>query len=315
MGCGRWGTFIAWYLDRQNHKVKLYGIESSKTYAQLKNERSNGTIPLTENMELTNNLKETVELSEAIVISVGAQNLRGFMEEIKPYGLKNKTIILCMKGIEDNSGKRLSEVVLEFIDPKETSLAVWVGPGHPQDFINGIPNCMVIDSYDIEVKEKLIKEFSSDLIRFYYGNDMIGNELGAAIKNVIGIAAGMLDGMGKTALKGALMTRGAHEVALLIEAMGGNPMSAYGLSHLGDYQATVFSEYSHNRMFGEQFVKKQKYEKLAEGVATTKALKLLSEKYNVAMPICEGIYQALFENKDPEKTLQDMFMRTIKNEF
>ena len=107
---------------------------------------------------------------------------------------------------------------------------------------------------DKALKERLVHAFSSRLIRFYYGDDLLGNEIGAASKNVIGIAAGMLDGKGKTALKGALMSRGTREIARLIKAMGGNEITAYGLGHLGDYQATVFSEFSHNRKFGELFV-------------------------------------------------------------
>jgi glycerol-3-phosphate dehydrogenase (NAD(P)+) len=114
---------------------------------------------------------------------------------------------------------------------------------------------MVIDSKDEKTKHELVEAFSSDLIRFYYGTDLIGNEVGAAAKNVIGIAAGMLDGLGLTTLKGALMSRGTREVARLISAMGGNELSAYGLCHLGDYEATVFSEHSQNRRFGEMFIK------------------------------------------------------------
>ena len=104
-----------------------------------------------------------------------------------------------------------------------------------------------------------MESFGSDLIRFYYGQDLIGNEIGAAAKNVVGIAAGMLDGLGLSTLKGALMARGTREIARLIDALGGNELSAYGLCHLGDYEATLFSPYSHNRMFGEQYVKNAPY--------------------------------------------------------
>ena len=131
---------------------------------------------------------------------------------------------------------------------------------------------MVIDSDSDEYKNRLIGEFSSDLIRFYYGKDLIGNEIGAAAKNVIGIAAGMLDGKGLSSLKGALMSRGTREVARLITALGGNELSAYGLCHLGDYEATLFSQFSHNRMYGERFVKGEQYDSLAEGYYTVKAI-------------------------------------------
>ena len=174
---------------------------------------------------------------------------------------------------------------------------------------------MVIDSEDEETKKKLVDSFSSDLIRFYYGSDIIGNEVGAAAKNVIGIAAGMLDGYELGALKGALMSRGTHEVARLISAMGGNAFTAYGLCHLGDYEATVFSRFSHNRAFGESWVKKEKYEALAEGYYTVKAMVKLCEKYNVEMPITEAVYKILYENADPKESLGKLFSRSIKQEF
>jgi glycerol-3-phosphate dehydrogenase (NAD(P)+) len=202
--------------------------------------------------------------------------------------------------------------VSEFTD---VDTAIWVGPGHVQDFTAGIPNCMVIDSTSQPVKERLVKAFSSSLIRFYYGTDLIGNEIGAASKNVIGIAAGMLDGKGLTALKGALMSRGTREIARLIKAMGGNEITAYGLSHLGDYQATVFSPYSHNRTFGELFVQGKEYGELAEGVATTSALLKLAEEYHVELPICTAVDRMVNRGEDADTILSDLFLRSIKQEF
>jgi glycerol-3-phosphate dehydrogenase (NAD(P)+) len=174
---------------------------------------------------------------------------------------------------------------------------------------------MVIDSDDEWIKHTLVDTFSSELIRFYYGEDMIGNEIGAAAKNVIGIAAGMLDGYGLSSLKGALMSRGCREVARLISAMGGNVLSAYGLCHLGDYEATVFSKFSHNREFGERFIKGERMEKLAEGYYTVKALMSLSEKYGVDMPISRAVYEIIYENKNPKETFASLFERSIKTEF
>ena len=286
MGCGRWGSFIAWYLERVSHQVTLYGRKGSKHLEQFRQTRSNGLLTLDEKVQLTDDLESAVNSAEVIVVSISAQNFRTFMKEIVQYDLTGKCFVLCMKGIEADTGKRLTEIVKEYTD-KPT--AIWVGPGHVQDFTRGIPNCMVIDSDDKELKERLVHAFSSRLIRFYYGDDLLGNEIGAASKNVIGIAAGMLDGKGKTALKGALMSRGTREIARLIKAMGGNEITAYGLGHLGDYQATVFSEFSHNRKFGELFVQGMDYGELAEGVATVKALLCLGEKYHVELPICQAV--------------------------
>ena len=195
-----------------------------------------------------------------------------------------------MKGLEMGTGARLSQIAAELLHPSNT-VAVWLGPGHVQEFYRGIPNCMVIDSENEDMKRRLVQAFSSDLIRFYYGGDMIGNEVGAAAKNVVGIAAGFLDGFEMSSLKGALMSRGTREVARLIKAMGGSELSAYGLCHLGDYEATVFSPYSHNRQFGESFVRGQDYHQLAEGYYTVKALMLLGQRYGVELPAAAHFVQ------------------------
>lgn len=315
LGCGRWGSCITWYLDKIGHEVLSCGLEDAPEFIELKTTRKNDYLSFPETIEISSDLKYAVERAEVIVISISSQHLREYMQDISKFSLDGKTIVLCMKGIEVTTGCRLSEVVSDFIDKEKTDVAVWVGPGHPQDFVRGIPNCMVIDSEKKDVKERLCREFSSSLIRMYIGNDFIGSEIGAAAKNVIGIVAGMLDGMNYQSLKGALMARGTREIARLIEAMGGSPMSAYGLCHLGDYEATLFSGWSHNRMYGEMFVKGEKYTKLAEGVMTAKALKKLSEKYNVDMPIVSAIYAVLFEDKPFVKAMEELFLRSVKKEF
>ncbi|MDD6772224.1 NAD(P)H-dependent glycerol-3-phosphate dehydrogenase [Inconstantimicrobium porci] len=313
IGCGRWGSFITWYLDKIGHDVTLYGRSSSKHMQQFLETRSNDLLTLPESVKLVTDLKN-INDSDAIVISINSQGLRNLMNELASYNLKNKIFVLCMKGIEIETGKRLSEIVTENTN-ESNKVAVWLGPGHVQEFYNGIPNCMVIDSDDSSVKEYLVKEFSGDLIRFYYGKDLIGNEIGAAAKNVIGIAAGMLDGLNLSSLKGALMSRGTREVARLIKAMGGNELSAYGLCHLGDYEATVFSKFSHNRTYGEMYVKGEKYDSLAEGYYTVKALVSLGKKYNVELPICNAVYDVLYNNKDPKESLDSLFSRKLKQEF
>ncbi len=313
IGCGRWGSFIAWYLDSIGKEVTLYGPAGSADIERFIATRSNGILTLPERMKLTTSL-DGINESDVIVISVPSQIVRSLMDELEKYFLKDKIFILCMKGIEIDTGKRLSEIVTENCDPSN-GVAVWIGPGHPQEFIKGNPNCMVIDSEREEVTKFLVDELSSDLIRFYYGGDLIGNEVGAAAKNVIGIAAGMLDGYGLGALKGALMARGTREVSRLIEAMGGNGLSAYGLCHLGDYEATVFSKFSHNRAFGESFVRGEKYDSLAEGYYTVKALINLCDKLGVEMPITHAVYKILYEGADARGALSELFSRSLKKEF
>lgn len=313
IGCGRWGTFIAWYLDHIGHEVTLYGREGSKNMEKLMRERKNEYIALPDSMQLTNSLEGTKE-ADVIVISISSQNLQSLCETLRPHDLKYKTFVLCMKGIEISTGRRLSQIMEDNIDASNR-IAVWLGPGHVEEFYRGIPNCMVIDSSHDGTKQQLVEQFSSELIRFYYGMDLIGNEIGGAAKNVIGIAAGMLDGIGRTSLKGPLMARGPREIARLIKAMGGNEFSAYGLCHLGDYEATLFSEHSHNRMFGERFVKHEPYDKLAEGYYTVKALVALGERYHVDLPICEAVYEMLYEDLSPDMALGELFSRSLKGEF
>ena len=313
VGCGRWGSLITWYLDREGHDVTLYGRSTSAHMQRFIAERKNDLLELPESIELSTDIS-CLEGAEVIVISIASQGLRAFMREIAPLELKNKIFVLCMKGIETGTGKRLSEIATENTDATN-SVAVWLGPGHVQEFYAGIPNCMVIDSENEAVKKMLVDSFSGDLIRFYYGADLIGNEIGAAAKNVIGIAAGILDGLELSTLKGALMSRGTREIARLISAMGGNELSAYGLCHLGDYEATVFSKFSHNRQFGESVVRKEEYTLLAEGYYTVKALVELAEQYSVELPICQTVHNVLYNGVDASAAISELFKRSIKQEF
>lgn len=311
IGCGRWGTFIAWYLCRLGHDTALYGRADSQRMSALIKNRKNDLIELQQSLKLITSLDD--ESPELFIISVGSQALRGLLRENSTL-LSGRPIALCMKGLEIGTGKRLSEIAREELGNGQP-VAVWLGPGHVQEFAKGVPNCMVIDSANEELKQRLVSEFSSELIRFYFGQDLIGNEIGGASKNVIGIAAGMLDGLGLSTLKGALMSRGTREIARLIKAMGGSELSAYGLCHLGDYEATVFSPFSHNRAFGESFVKGEEYKALAEGYYTAKAMMMLKQRYQVELPICETVYQTLYEGRNVREGLEGLFRRSLKNEF
>ncbi len=324
LGCGRWGSFIAWYQATVlKNQVTSWGPEGEYSYEILKNTGKNEYVTLDKSITLTCDLKQAVESAEVIIISISSQGLRGFMQRVTKYDVKNKPFVLCMKGIEETTGKRLSEVMVESGIPAK-NVAVWVGPGHIQAFTQGIPNCMVVDSENEDLKKRLADSFKSNLIRFYYGNDLIGTEIGAAAKNVLGIAAGVLDGSGYVSLKGPLMARGAYEVGKLIKAMGGEFNSAYGLAHLGDYETTLFSEYSHNRTYGEMMAHGAKFEKLAEGVMTAKAMKELGDKYNIELPITNAVYEACFlshafEGGDGAKTCMQiilkLFERQTRSEF
>ena len=173
---------------------------------------------------------------------------------------------------------------------------------------------MIIASEDTDLTHELVELFKSPLIRFYYGSDLLGTEIGAAAKNVIGLAAGMLDGLNCSSLKGALMARGAAELSRLVEAIGGDRMTIYGLSHLGDYEATLFSPHSHNRRFGEDFVCNRPFTKLAEGVETVSALMKLSKIAKVELPICTTVNEIIHNHKDPKEQLLQLFLRSTKSE-
>ena len=282
IGCGRWGTFLAWYLERSGSEVTLYGRKGSKRMEQLLSTHSNGVTTLPPSVHLTQDLPTALQ-TDTLVISVGSQSLRGLLREIAPCAPGKLRLVLCMKGLETGTGKRLSTIVKEELG-EGTPVAVWLGawprPGvhrrHPKLYGHRQRGRSPERGADLRL--------SSQLIRFYYGRDLIGNEIGGASKNVIGIAAGMLDGLGLSSLKGALMSRGTREIARLIQAMGGNELSAYGLCHLGDYEATVFSQYSHNRRYGEAFVRGEAYTELAEGCATVKALVQLGEEQGCPCP-------------------------------
>lgn len=313
LGCGRWGSFLAWYHSRQN-SVTLWGRADSRALAQLRATHKNDYVGLSSAVRLTDDLGEALAAADIVVICISAQQLRALAQQINTYPVAGKTFILCMKGLDAETGERLT-VVFRSALTQNVQVAVWVGPGHPQDFVRGIPNCMVVDSEDAALTAELVDAFSSDLIRLYKGGDLIGTEVGAAAKNVVGIAAGMLDGKGLSSMKGALMARGAREIARLIRAMGGNELSAYGLCHLGDYEATLFSPHSHNRRYGEAYVRGEAFEALAEGVPTARALVQLSTRLHTELPICETIYSILYTHTDADAALKALFKRSVKGEF
>ena len=315
LGCGRWGSFIAWYLNKNKNNVTVWGREGDPIVESLFATRKNEYVEFPKEIELTKDLNYALSKSEYVIISISAQAVRNLMGNVsKIDGYKEKKYILCMKGIENKTGSRLSTILMEFGVPKE-NIAVWVGPGHIQAFTEGVPSVMIIDSYNSNLSEFLVNNLRSDLIRFYQGQDIIGSEIGAAAKNVMGIAAGLLDGFGYSSLKGGLMARGAREISRLIKACGGNEFSAYGLCHLGDYEATLFSQYSHNRMFGEKFAKGEKFEKLAEGVDTSSALLTLAEQVGIELPITQTVFDMINGKITKEQAIKNLFIRNNIKEF
>ena len=274
---------------------------------------------LSDEILLTDDLAAAIRTAEIVIISIHAQALRSFLCDLRAQGLgeelAKKQVILCMKGLEIGTGKRLTTVVHEELGAA-VQPAVWVGPGHVQDFVRDIPNCMVLAGEDRAALRVLVDALGSPLIRFYYGEDLLGTEVGAAAKNVVGLAAGMLDGLGYGSLKGALMARGTRELVRLVRAMGGDGETIYGLSHLGDYEATLFSPHSNNRRYGEAVVRGTAgdFHKIAEGVYTAEALMALSTEYGVDLPISATVYEIVTQGKDPRAQLTQLFLRATKSE-
>ena len=311
LGCGRWGTFLAWYAHRLGYETTLWGRPGSANLARLRERRANEFLELPSSIKLETNLEAALAGADFALISVHAQGLRELLHSLPAGG---PACVLCMKGLEIATGQRLTQVFAEVRGP-EAEVAVWVGPGHVQSFLAGIPNCMVVDSPREELSGRVIEAFGSDLIRFYFGGDLVGNEVGAATKNVIGLAAGMLDGLNLTALKGALMARAPREIARLIEAMGGDGRTAYGLAHLGDYEATLFSPYSNNRLYGENWVLGRSTDKVAEGLPTLRAVWKLAGERGLDLPICGCLHAILTQGREPRAELDKLFKRSLKREF
>lgn len=313
VGSGRWGTFLAWYLSKYcAEQVLLMGQAGSPDYEQLVTEHKNEYLELTPNIQLTTDLDQILH-NELIVVSVGAQNFRSFCRSIKDQNLQGKIFLLAMKGLEEKSGERLTEVLSEEVCQPNVQATVLVGPGHVQDYVRGVPSCALIDGNDENVKQLVAAYINSDLIRIYYGCDLIGSEIGAALKNVVGLAAGVLDGLGWVGMKGALISRATLEVGRYIASKGGKFRSAYSLAHLGDYEATLFSVHSHNRQYGEALATGKEFTRLAEGVPTLQAVHATQGK--ISMPICEALYRVIYEHQDIKTNIFQLFERPLKPEF
>ncbi len=220
--------------------VTLWGRPSSRNLETLRCTGKNEYLTLPSSIALTDDLADALHKADVCIISISAQQLRSFAGQLRETEFSpSLPFVLAMKGLEIGSGKRLTTVMEEELGP-DVQTAVWVGPGHVQDFVAGMPNCMVMASRDMELTRRLVDVFTSPSSASTTDKTFWALKSGAAAKNVMGIAAGMLDGAGLTSLKGALMARGTHELSVLIEKLGGNAMTVYGLSHLGDYEATLF---------------------------------------------------------------------------
>ena len=302
LGCGRWGSFLAWHFNRVGFNVLLWGRATSKKYIALEASRENEYLKLPSEITLSTSLSYAIDFSDIILIAINEQNLRELIKNLVLYNYYNKTFIICMKGIEKATCKRLSEVVYDYVK-NDAQIAIMVGPGQPSDLIKDIPTCFLIDSNNNDLSLNLADILNSQYIRIQPGNDLIGNEIGAAVNKIVGIAGGILDELECSSLKGLLMVAGTNEISKLIGDLGGNPESAYGICCLGDYQASVYSEHSNSVAFGKSIVKNKVFTNHVPGAFTACAIKELSLKYSIDIPLLLEISNIIISNDNPKQLI------------
>ena len=291
LGMGRWASCIAYILDCSKHKITMWE-RGSEGGSELFKTHKNQYLTLSEKITFTHDLKQSVQSADVVVISILSQNLQNLTEQLKRVdGYNKKCYCIAMKGIEATTGRRLSEVLIDAGIPRD-NIAVWAGPGHVQALANGGVTNMLISAYNTNFAKDLATSFSSKNVAITVSYDILGTELCAACKNVYGIAAGVLHANAKyNHCIGSLMVASVKELATLIDALGGNPQSANGLALLGDYQATMFDEYSKNLTFGKLIIEHKtldeqtlnKFIKVCsvEGIKTSEAILKLRDAYNL----------------------------------
>lgn len=280
-------------------------------------------VRIPDEVEITSELEQVVENAEIIVIAVPSHVVRSLTERMRSFSLQDKLVVSVAKGLENETLKRLSEVILENLPQLNSAqIVILSGPSHAEEVSRGVPTTVVAASESLESAKKIQRIFTTSTFRVYTNIDVIGVELGGSLKNIIAIAAGISDGVGYgDNTKAALMTRGLVEITRLGVAMGANPMTFAGLSGMGDLIVTCMSRYSRNRYVGEQIGRGRKLSEVlsemvmvAEGVRTTKSAMALAEKYHVEMPITQQVYEVLFGNKDPQVAMSELMSRDLKVE-
>ena len=324
LGGGSWGTALAVLLNNNGHDVTIWSkmqneIDMLRTYHEHK-DRLPGVI-LDEKIQIEGDLEIACKDKDLLVMAVASPFIRSVSQSIKPYVLDGQKIVVVSKGIEESTLMMLSQVIEDELPTAD--VAVLSGPSHAEEVSKGIPTTVVVGAHTKETAEWVQDVFMSDRFRVYTSPDIIGIELGASLKNVIALAAGIIDGVGfGDNTKAALMTRGIAEISRLGIAIGGRIETFCGLSGIGDLIVTCTSTHSRNHNAGYWLGKgmtldevKKKVNQVIEGVNCAKAALLLANKNNVSMPIVEQINLMLFENKDVKAAVNDLLVRDKKNEY
>ncbi|MDR3013107.1 MAG: NAD(P)-dependent glycerol-3-phosphate dehydrogenase [Chitinispirillales bacterium] len=332
LGAGSWGIALAMLLHRKGHRLTMWEF-CPETTRQLNDTRELPTklpgIVIPREIKITNNIGEIFDDAEIILCVVPSQTMRQTLkaavaETNQSVFDKIKGWVMASKGIEISTLELMTDVLMnEIPDLKANRIVALSGPSHAEEVLRGIPTTVVAASENQELAQLIQENFSTETFRVYTNDDMRGVELAASIKNVIAVAAGIIDGMGfGDNTKGALMTRGIAEMMRLGRKMGAKESTFSGLAGIGDLITTCISKHSRNRRMGELIASGLTLEQalgqmtmVAEGVETARSAYALSQKIGIEMPITTQIYKTLFENKSAKEAVRDLMMRDSKPEF
>ncbi|MBE5854388.1 MAG: NAD(P)H-dependent glycerol-3-phosphate dehydrogenase [Lachnospiraceae bacterium] len=324
IGAGSWGTALSKVVTDNGHDTCVWSIDQREIDMLREKHQQVEKLPgviLPEGILYTTDLAEAIKGRDMLVLAVPSPFARSTAQKMKEFVEPGQIIVIVTKGIEESTLMTMSDVVEQEIP--QADVAVLCGPSHAEEVGKGIPTTIVAGAHSKETAEKIQAAFMNEYFRVYTSPDMLGMELGAALKNVIALAAGMADGLGYgDNTKAALITRGITEITRLGVAMGGHMETFYGLTGVGDLIVTCASMHSRNRRAGilmgqgksmDEAMKE--VNQVVEGVYSAKAGKVLSEKYQIEMPIIAQINQILFEGKDASLAVKELMLRDGKNEI
>ena len=323
LGGGSFGSALAVLLAEKNNIVNIYDREKSvvdEINIKRTNEKYMKDMNIPENVTAFNDIKEAVEGADYIVLSVPSHVIRTMCKSIKSIVPESIPIISIAKGIEEDSDKRLSVVIKEELN---NPVVILSGPSHAEEVAMKLPTTLVSTSEDMKYAFEVQDLFMTPHLRVYTNDDIIGVEVGGAVKNIIALAAGVLDGLGYgDNTKAALMTRGMKEISRIGIALGGRADTFYGLTGMGDLIVTCTSMHSRNRraglLIGKGKALKETLEEVGmvvEGVKACRAFYQLKEKMGISMPITDGLYKCLFENKNAKDIIDNLMIRDKKSEL
>lgn len=326
IGSGGWGIALTILLYKNGHDLTIWSFDKREA-EELKTTRENKTklpnILLPEDIKVTDNLKEAVDNKDVLILAVPSKAIRSVSKSLKDIIKDNQIIVNVAKGLEEDTLKTMTDIIEEELKGKKPQVAVLSGPSHAEEVGKGIPTTCVVSAHNKELTLYLQNIFMNPSFRVYTSPDMLGVEIGGALKNVIALAAGIADGLNYgDNTKAALITRGIKEISLLGVAMGGEQSTFYGLTGLGDLIVTCASMHSRNRRAGILLGQGKTLDKaikevnmVVEGVYSAKSALMAAKKYNVEIPIIEQVNAVLFENKNAAEAVNELMIRDKKLEI